>query len=78
MNTKDIADLFFHNFGKALFTTKVMGFNEPTDLAFKDYIPKITKEIINDLNKFYIYLIDKNDKQVFLEKILPIVVLQCQ
>jgi hypothetical protein len=36
MNTKDIADLFFHNFGIALSKTRYYGFNEPTELEFKD------------------------------------------
>jgi hypothetical protein len=62
MSTKDVADLFFKNFETALSKTRYYGFDEPTDLAFKDYIPKITKEIINDLNKFYIELVDKYDK----------------
>jgi hypothetical protein len=59
MNTKDIADLFFDNLGKALSKTRYYGFNEPTELAFKDYPRKITEEIVNDLNKFYNQLIDK-------------------
>jgi hypothetical protein len=62
MNTKDIADLFFHNFEIALSKTRYYGFNEPTELEFKDYHPERTKEIINDLNKFYNELIDKYDK----------------
>jgi hypothetical protein len=59
----NIADLFFSNFEKALFKTMCYGFKEPMSLTFKDYPSKNTKEIINDLNKFYEQLIDKHDKE---------------